>query len=85
MRAGNDDGGVAKRRMLAVERDALSGGRGEWSGWEPMPVREDMDIVSACVREVVVRTDEELDFLDRPRLKILDDMDAEENMLEVSL
>jgi len=48
-------------------------------------VREDMDMVSACVREVVVRTDEELDFLDRPSLKILDDMDVEENMLEVSL
>jgi len=50
-----------------------------------MPVREDIDTVSACVRDVVVWTDDALDFLDSPRLKILDDIDVEENMLEVSL
>lgn len=47
--------------------------------------REDIEMVSACVREVVVRTDELLDFLESPRLKRCDAVDVAENMLEVSL
>lgn len=43
-----------------------------------------MDMVSPCAREVV-RTEELLDFLDRPRLKILDVVEVDEKMLDVSL
>jgi hypothetical protein len=89
MRAGKEEGGVASRRILEAEREIIGENWGEFSEWarsEPIPVcRDEMDIASAWVREVVVRTDELLDFLERPRLKMLDVLEVDEKMLDVSL
>jgi hypothetical protein len=51
-----------------------------------MPVcRDEMEIASACVRDVVVSTEALLGFLVSRGLNILETLDVDEMMLEVSL
>lgn len=74
--------------MLAVDRERSGEKWCEFSEWvrsEPTAVyRDEMDMVSPCACEVA-RTEELLDFLERPRLNILDVVEVDEKMLDVSL
>ena len=76
------------RRTPVVERTILGGSCGELSECvrsEPTPVcRDEMEIASAWVRDVVVNTEELLDFLVSWGLNILETLDVDEIMLDVS-
>lgn len=85
---GNEEGGVAKRLMLAVDLDDNCVGFSPWPRSRlEYGCREDIETVSVCTRDALVQIEESLDFFESNRgsLKILEFLDVPDRTLEASL